>query len=53
MYSELIYTRCRQGIDILKSGRPILSDGFKVYSCSEDILDGDVADLPLLFNMAQ
>lgn len=53
MYSELIYTRCRQGIDILKGGRPILSDGFKVYSCSKDILDGDVADLPLLFNMAQ
>lgn len=53
MYSELIYTRCRQGIDILKGGRPILSDGFKVYSCSKDIFDGDVADLPLLFNMAQ
>lgn len=53
MYSELIYTRCRQGIDILKGGRPVLSDGFKVYSCSKDILDGDVADLPLLFNMAQ
>lgn len=53
MYSELIYTRCRQGIDILKGGRPILSDGFKVYSCSEDIIGGDIADLPLLFNMAQ
>lgn len=53
MYSELIYTRCRQGIDILKDGRPILNDGFKVYSCSKDILNGDVADLPLLYNMAQ
>lgn len=53
MYFELIYTRCRQGIDILKGGRPILSDGFKVYSCSKDILDGDAVDLPLLFNMAQ
>ena len=53
MYYELIYTRCRQGTDILKGGRPILSDGFKVYSCSQQILDGDIADLPLLFNMAQ
>lgn len=53
MYSELIYTRCRQGIDILKGGRPVLSDGFKVYSCSKDILDEDATDLPLLFNMAQ
>ena len=53
MYSELIYTRCRQGIDILKDGRPVLSDGFKAYSCSKDILDGDAADLPLLYNMAQ
>lgn len=53
MYYELIYTRCRQGTDILKSGRPILSDGFKVYSCSQKLLDGDAADLPLLFNMAQ
>lgn len=53
MYSELIYTRCRQGIDILRGGRPVLSDGFKVYSCSGDIIDGDIVDLPLLFNMAQ
>lgn len=53
MYSELIYTRCRQGIDILKNGRPVLSDGFKVYSCSKDIIEGDMTDLPLLFNMAQ
>ena len=29
MFSELIYTRCRQGIDILKGGRTISSDGLK------------------------
>lgn len=53
MYSEVIYTRCRQGIDILKNGRPITSDGFKVYSCSKTITDGEDVDLPLLFNMTQ
>lgn len=53
MYSELIYTRCRQGIDILKGGRSILSDGFKVYSCSGEILNGDSEDMPLLFNTVQ
>ena len=41
MYSELIYTRCRQGIDILKGGRTIASDGFKVYSCSDNIINDD------------
>lgn len=53
MFSELIYTRCRQGIDILKGGRTISSDGFKVYSCSDSIINDDIADLPLLFNIAQ
>lgn len=53
MFSELIYTRCRQGIDILKDGRAISSDGFKVYSCSNNILTEDIVDLPLLFNAAQ
>lgn len=53
MFSELIYTRCRQGIDILKGGRTISSDGFKVYSCSDSIINDDIADLPLLFNIVQ
>ena len=53
MYSELIYTRCRQGIDILKGGRTIASDGFKVYSCSDNIINDDIVDLPFLFNVAQ
>lgn len=53
MYSELIYTRCRQGIDILNGGRTIASDGFKVYSCSDNIINDDIVDLPFLFNVAQ
>lgn len=53
MFSELIYTRCRQGIDILKGGRTIASDGFKVYSCSDNIINEDIVDLPFLFNIAQ
>ena len=37
MYYDLIYTRCRHGVDILRSGQPILSDGFKVYACCSDL----------------
>ena len=32
---------------------PISSDGFKVFSCSPEILDGNVADLPLLADAMQ
>lgn len=53
MFSELIYTRCRQGIDILRGGRTIASDGFKVYSCSDNIINDNTVDLPLLLNVAQ
>ena len=53
MYSELIYTRCRQGIDILKEGRPITSDGYKVYSCTFSMLEDGKNDLPFLLNAAQ
>ena len=53
MFSELIYTRCRQGIDILKDGRPITSDGFKVYSCTPSLIEGGNTDLQFLFNAAQ
>ncbi len=53
MYSELIYTRCRQGIDILKDGRPITSDGYKVYACSSTLLKGENIDLLFLLNAAQ
>ena len=53
MFSELIYTRCRQGID-LKTGKVIMADGFKVYTCSESLLDGEKeTDTALLFHVAQ
>ena len=48
MYSELIYTRCREGINILKGRSPIKPDGFKVYSCSENITEDGFTDLPFL-----
>jgi hypothetical protein len=53
MFSELIYTRCRQGVDILRDGKPITSDGFKVYSCTKDLMENSNADLQFLFNAAQ
>ena len=53
MYSELIYTRCRQGIDILKEGRPIISDGYKVYSCSSSLFKSGSTDLQFLLSAAQ
>lgn len=53
MYSELIYTRCGQGIDIMQGGRTISNEGFKVYSCSDNIINGDIVDLPFLFSVAQ
>jgi hypothetical protein len=53
MFSELIYTRCRQGIDIIKSGSPITGDGFKVYSCSRSLIGNGNTDLQFLLNAAQ
>ncbi|MDR1149260.1 MAG: hypothetical protein LBK66_11580 [Spirochaetaceae bacterium] len=53
MYSELIYTHCRNGIDILKTGRSIPGDGFKVYSCTPALMEDGSADLPFLFDAAQ
>ncbi len=53
MYSELIYTRCGRGVDILKDGAAIENAGFKVFSCSSDVLKGDAVDLRLLQNAAQ
>lgn len=52
MFSQLIRTRCRQGIEILDGGRSVVKDGFKVYSCSENIINGDIADMPFLDNVA-
>ena len=53
MFSELIYTRCRQGIDILKGGKPITTEGYKVFSCTPSLLGGGACDLPFLLNAAQ
>ncbi len=53
MYYDLIYTRCRHGVDILRSGQPILSDGFKVYACCSDLYKEDIVDLQLVMNSLQ
>jgi len=53
MYYELIYTRCRQGIDILRGGKAISSDGFKVYSCTPNLMKDGTVDLPFLLDAAQ
>lgn len=53
MFYELIYTRCQNGIDIL-SGKPLTSEGYKVYACSPELLaQGGIADSELLINAAQ
>ena len=53
MYSELIYTRCGEGVDILRGRTPIKNSGFKVFSCSENIIEAGLADLPFLYATAQ
>jgi len=53
MFNELIYTRCRQGMDITKKGSRISSDGYKVYSCTHAIMNEGEADLQFLLNAAQ
>ena len=53
MFYDLIYTRCRHGVDILRSGQAVLSDGFKVYACSSAIYKENIADLQLLMNSVQ
>ena len=53
MFYELIYTRCRQGMDITKKGSQILSDGYKVYSCTPAILEESKIDIQFLFSAAQ
>ena len=53
MYYELIWTRCGAGIDIRNGGMKLTSNGFKFYACSEEILQGDLAEIPLLTAFAQ
>lgn len=53
MYYELIYTRCGEGIDILRNGSIIKNAGFKVYSCSGQLFRDGIVDTPLLIATAQ
>jgi len=51
MFYELIYTRCRQGMDITQKGRQISSDGYKVYSCTPALMEEGEVDLPFFANV--
>jgi hypothetical protein len=53
MLYELIYTRCRQGIDITRKGQQVSGDGYKVYSCTPAIMKDGYVDLQLLTNVVQ
>ena len=54
MFYELIYTRCRNGVDILKNGATIIGEGYKVYACSPELYqEKGITDLNLLMNAAQ
>jgi len=53
MFYELIYTRCRQGMDITRKGNRISSDGYKVYSCTPALMEEGKVDLQFLANAAQ
>ncbi|GHU52959.1 hypothetical protein AGMMS49975_09890 [Clostridia bacterium] len=53
MFNELIYTRCKQGVDILNNCREIPNEGYKVYSCDKALLADGTVDLRLLADVAQ
>jgi hypothetical protein len=53
MFFEVIYTRCRQGTDILRKGQSLTSDGYKIYSCTPEVMNDGVVDLPFLANAMQ
>ena len=54
MFYELIYTRCKNGVDVLHNGAPMSNEGYKVYSCSPEIYEyGGLVDMNLLINAAQ
>lgn len=51
MYSEIIHTRCGDGIDIKKNQASVPGGGiggFKVYSCTCNVTDDDFVDLQFL-----
>ena len=47
-FAEIIFTRCRNGIDLRAQGRPQIKDGFQVYSCTPSLFEDDTLDLPLV-----
>lgn len=53
MFSELIYTRCGNGIHFLKDGAPYPGEGFKVYACTRALLTEKGTDIAFLFHAAQ
>jgi len=53
MFYELIYTRCKQGIDILRKGQVISGEGYKVYACTPEIMEEGILDLPFFANAVQ
>lgn len=53
MFYELIYTRCKQGMDILKKGQSISVEGYKVYACTPEIMNEGVLDLQFFTNAVQ
>ena len=54
MFYELIYTRCKNGVDVLRNGSPMTNEGYKVYSCSPEIYQREgLVDLNLLIDAAQ
>jgi len=53
MFYELIYTRCKQGMDILRKGQAISSEGYKVYACSPKIMEDGKLDLQFFANAVQ
>jgi hypothetical protein len=52
MFEELIYTRCRQGIDIL-TGRTVSGGGLNVYACTPSLHEAGNTYLRFLLDVAQ
>jgi hypothetical protein len=53
MFSEIIYTRCREGFNLQRNCARISSEGFKVYSCTQKLHDRPGAELAALQKMTQ
>lgn len=53
MFYEVIYTRCRHGIDIQHNGAPEKTDGHKVYASSPEIYQSGEYDLKYMMVLLQ